>query len=145
MLLPGWKVHPGPRHRRTLRNLPSKQLPAVATVTQRAVSGQASFAGQAVRKAHSESQADRPENEFIHFPAGFLAFLCPETRLVCFKLQADTVCFLFQAGSPEWVQGAVSRRRLWRMQAGEGPMRHRAQGPPLRRLMRDNAELRKGG
>jgi hypothetical protein len=48
-----------------------------------------------VRKAHSESQADRPENEFIHFPAGFLAFLCPETRLASFKLQADIVCFLF--------------------------------------------------
>ena len=35
------------------------------------------------------------------------------------------------ASSAEWVQGAVSRRRLWRMQAGEGPMRHRAQAPAL--------------
>ena len=34
-----------------------KQLSAVATVTQRAVSGQASFAGRAVRKAHSKSRA----------------------------------------------------------------------------------------
>ena len=28
-------------------------------------------------------------------------------------------------------RGAVSRRRLWRMQAGEGPMRHRARQPAL--------------
>ena len=107
VLLPGRAALPGPRLLRILRNLPGKQLSAAAARTQRAVSGQASFAGRAVRRAHSESQADRPENEFIHFPAGFLAFLCPVTRLACFKLQADTACFLFQAGSPEWVQGAM--------------------------------------
>ena len=72
--LPGRAALPGPRHRRILRNLLIKQFSAVAARTQRTVSGQASFAGQAVRKAHSESQADRPENECIHFPAGFLAF-----------------------------------------------------------------------
>ena len=77
----GGRPSPAPRLLRILRNLLIKQLPTAATVTQRAVSGQASFAGRAVRKAHSESQADRPENEFIHFPAGFLAFFCPETRL----------------------------------------------------------------
>ena len=91
-----------------LRNLFIKQHPAIATRTQRTVSGQASFAGRAVRKAHSESQADRPENEFIHFPAGFLAFPCPETRLACFKLQAQFVCSSCLQPSPEWVQGAKS-------------------------------------
>jgi len=35
---------------------------------------------------------------------------------------------------------AVTCRRLWRMQAGEGPMRHRAQQAAAQ--MRDNAELR---
>ena len=69
-------------------------------------------------------------NEFI-FRSAVRLFLCPGTRLACFKFQADTACFLFQVGSPERVQGAVSRRRLWRMQAGEGPMRHRAQVPAL--------------
>ena len=104
----GCKVHPRPRLLRICRNLLSRQLAAAATRTQRTVSGQASFAGRAVRKAHSESQADRPENECIHFPAGFLAFFCPETCLTCFKLQAQIVCFCFQAGSPGWVQGAKS-------------------------------------
>ena len=130
-LLLGCKVHPRPRHRRMLRYLLTRQLPAVATRMQSTVSGQASFAGRAVRKAHSESQADRPENEYIYFPAGFLAFFCPETCPACFKLQAQFVCSSFPQTSPEWVQGAVSRRRLWRMQAGEGPMRHRAQAPAL--------------
>ena len=86
----------------------NKQLPAEAMITQRPVSGQASEAGRAVRTAHSESQADRPENECIHFPAGFLAFICPETHMACFRFQAQIVCFLFQAGSPGWVQGAKS-------------------------------------
>ena len=104
----GCKLHPRPRQRRMQLDEKNEQLPAEAMITQRPVSGQASEAGRAVRKAHSESQADRPENECIHFPAGFLAFLCPETRLACFKFQAQIVCFLFQAGSPGWVQGAKS-------------------------------------
>ena len=101
----GGKAHPRPRQRRMQLDEKNKQLPAVASITQRPVSGQASSAGRAVRKAHSESQADRPENECIHFPAGSLAFLCPETCLVSFMFQAQIVCFLFQAGSPGWVQG----------------------------------------
>ena len=48
-----------PRRRRILRDLPGKQFPADATVTQRTVSGQASFAGRAVRKAHSEKPRDQ--------------------------------------------------------------------------------------
>ena len=104
----GGKAHPRPRQRRMQLDEKNKQLPAVASITHRPVSGQASSAGRTVRTAHSESQADRPENECIHFPAGFLAFICPETRLACFKFQAQIVCFLFQAGSPGWVQGAKS-------------------------------------
>ena len=53
----GCKVHPRPRHRRILRDLFIKRRPAAATKTQRAVSEQASFAGRAVRKAHSKSRA----------------------------------------------------------------------------------------
>ena len=101
----GRKAHPRPRQRRMRLDEKNKQFPAVASITQRPVSGQASEAGRAVRKAHSESQADRPENEYIHFSAGFLAFICPETHMTCFKFQAQIVCFLFQAGSPGWVQG----------------------------------------
>ena len=52
----GCKVHPRPRRLRIVRNLLTEQLPAAAVRTQRIVSGQASFAGRAVRKAHSESQ-----------------------------------------------------------------------------------------
>ena len=91
----GGKAHPRPRQRRMQLDEKNKQLPAVASITQRPVSGQASEADRAVRKAHSESQADRPENECIYFPAGFLAFICPETHMTCFKFQAQIVCFLF--------------------------------------------------
>ena len=59
VLLLGCKVHPRPRHRRILRNLFIKQHSAAATMTQRTVSGQASFAGRAVRKAHSEKPRDQ--------------------------------------------------------------------------------------
>ena len=122
----GGKAHPRPRQRRMQLDEKNKQLPTVASITQRPVSGQASSAGRAVRKAHSESQADRPENECIHFPAGFLAFLCPETRLVSFKFQAQIVCFLFQAGSPGWVQGPSGPWRRARDRGGlERPL------PPL--------------
>ena len=67
----GGKAHPRPRQRRMQLDEKNKQFPAVASITHRPVSGQASEAGRAARKAHSESQADRPENECIHFPAGF--------------------------------------------------------------------------
>ncbi len=93
----GGKAHPRPRQRRMQLDEKNKQFPAVASITHRPVSGQASEAGRAVRKAHSESQADRPENEYIHFPAGFLAFFCPETHMGCFKFQAQIVCFLFSS------------------------------------------------
>ena len=57
----GCKVHPRPRRLRTLHDLLTKQLPAAAAKTHTAVSGQASFAGRAVRKAHSEKPRDLPK------------------------------------------------------------------------------------
>ncbi|MCR4886927.1 MAG: hypothetical protein K5919_08425 [Clostridiales bacterium] len=45
-------------------------------------------------------------NEFI-FRSAVRLFLCPETRLACFKLQARFVCSSFLLSSPEWVQGAM--------------------------------------
>ena len=63
-------------------------------------SGQASFAGQAVRKAHSKKPLDRPENEYIHFLAVRRLFFCPEALVAIFKLQAQIVCYYSQAGSP---------------------------------------------
>ena len=70
----GGKTHPRPRQRRMQLDEKNKQLPAVASITHRPVSGQASSAGRAARKAHSESQ---------------------ETHMTCFKFQAQIVCFLF--------------------------------------------------
>jgi len=87
-----------------LRSFDSKQLPAVAWMMQSTASGQASEAGHAVRKAHSEKPMDRPENEFIHFLAGQRFFFCPEALFAPFKLQARIVCCCFQAGSPGEVQ-----------------------------------------
>ena len=50
----GGKAHPRPRQRRMQLDEKNKQLPTVASITQRPVSGQASEAGRAARKAHSE-------------------------------------------------------------------------------------------
>ena len=82
----------------------NEQLPAVAWITQPTASGQASEAGHAVRKAHSEKPLDRPENECIHFLAGPRFFLCPEALATISKLQAQIVCCYCQAGSPAEVQ-----------------------------------------
>ena len=67
MLLPGRAALPGPRRQRMLHDLLGKQLSAVAGRTQRTVSGQ----------------------------AGFLAFLCPETRLACFQVTGADCLFVF--------------------------------------------------
>ena len=77
----------------------------------------------------TQSQEGRRE-PFPGRPASWLSYARKLAWRV-FKLQAQIVCSSLLQTSPEWVQGAVSRRRLWRMQAGEGPMRHRAQAPAL--------------
>jgi len=59
---------------------------------------------RAVRKAHSEKPLDRPENECIHFLAGQRFFLRPEAPLALSELQAQIVCYCFQADSPGEVQ-----------------------------------------
>jgi len=63
-------------------------------------SGQASEAGPAVRKAHSENRRQTGENEQAHFSGLPLVFFCPEALLAAFKLQAKIVCYCVQAGSP---------------------------------------------
>ena len=102
---PGCKLHPGPRQWRMLHDFDNRQLPAATWVSQSIASGQASKAGHAVRKAHSEKPLDRPENEYIHFLAGHRFFLCPEALVATLKFQAQIVCSCFQASSPGWVQG----------------------------------------
>ena len=97
MLPLGCKVHPRLRLLRILRDLLIKRRPAVATVTQRAVSGQASFAGRAVRKAHSESQADRPGNECIHFPVCLPGFLLPGNSPGVFQVTGGYRLFPFSS------------------------------------------------
>ena len=91
---------PWTRRRRMLRDVDHQQLAAVAWMTQFTASGQASEAGQAVRKAHSEKPQDRPENEYIHFLAVRRFFFCPEALVTTLKLQAQIVCERSQAGSP---------------------------------------------
>ena len=54
---------PWTRLRRILRNFNNKQLPAVTWITQPTASGQASKAGHAVRKAHSENRRQPEKNE----------------------------------------------------------------------------------
>ena len=69
-----------------------QQLAAVAWMTQFTASGQASEAGQAVRKAHSEKPQDRPKNKQAYFSAGLRLFFCPEALFATFKLQTQIVC-----------------------------------------------------
>ena len=86
-----------------------------------------------------ESPRINPGESARVFPWIFLGFLGPEVfTCVLFSVTAENSLFpqfkhRRQNGSREELPGAgaVSRRRLWRMQAGEGPMRHRAQAPAL--------------
>ena len=91
---------PWTRRRRMLRDMDHQQLAAVAWMTQFTASGQASFAGLAVRKAHSEKPQDRPKNKQAYFSAGLRLFFCPEALFATLKLQAQIVYNCFQAGSP---------------------------------------------
>ena len=58
-----------------------KAANAKETKTQRPDPGQRGIAAQPVRFAHSEKQADRTENERIHFPGWPPAFLMPGNSL----------------------------------------------------------------
>ena len=63
-------------------------------------SGQASEAGLAVRKAHSEKPPDSQKmNAFIFWPVRRF-FFCPEALFAMLKLQAQIACKRSQAGSP---------------------------------------------
>ena len=91
---------PWTRRRRMLRDMDHQQLAAVAWMTQFTASGQASEAGQAVRKAHSEKPPDSQKmNSFIFWSVRRF-FFCPEALVTTRKLQAQIVCSCFQAGSP---------------------------------------------
>ena len=83
---------PWTRRRRMLRDMDHQQLAAVAWMTQFNASGQASEAGQAVRKAHSEKPQDRPKNKLAYFSAGLRLFFCLEALVTTLKLQAHIVC-----------------------------------------------------
>ena len=72
---------PWTRRRRMLRDVDHQQLAAVAWMTQFTASGQASFAGQAVRMRTAKNLRQAEKNESTHFFGLPQIFLLPGSSL----------------------------------------------------------------
>ena len=129
---------PWTRRRRMLRDMDHQQLAAVAWMTQFTASGQASEAGQAVRKAHSEKPPDSQKmNSFIFWPVRRF-FFCPEALVTTLKLQAQIVCERSQAGSPGAFFAAFFLRKKARNPLCQIPVRQRM---PFSRFQHKDQQL----